>query len=258
MLKALINAYTASGHTNLGRAVQLGQNVLAGGTDPDFMILLSDGSANRPADLTDSGAANNLFLDVNDDGFINILDTMNHDFPAPENDILFDFRVLAGQWLISNIADLVNALDVTGDGTLGDDDDYNFGPGINFSIIDGSLYLDADSDGNFEEAVDPTMFAVGHNDELAVLRSGLMWAGTDDFSGDGSDVYAQYAAQGAKDAGTVVFVIAYDVSASQDAALLESMATSQDTFFTGNPDEIGDILDQILLDICDIQITKTW
>jgi len=85
---------------------------------------------------------------------VDFFDSMNVDFPDPEDDPgpdTADFRVLNGLWLIDDAADLLNQLDVNGDNLLDTADDFDFGPGFNFRIINGALYLDANSDGNFEE-----------------------------------------------------------------------------------------------------------
>src|SRR3989304_6039091 len=34
----------------------------------DYLVLLSDGAANRPADVDESGAQNDFYIDVNDNG----------------------------------------------------------------------------------------------------------------------------------------------------------------------------------------------
>ena len=71
---------------------------------------------------------------------------------------------------------------------------YNFGAGINFRVIDGALYLDANGDGSFSPNPDTTpndqnSFTAGLTDELAVVRNGDMSA-TTNFAGDGADMYA--------------------------------------------------------------------
>ncbi len=77
LLKAAISGYTADGFTNIGRAMQLGQLQLVGGTHPDFLVLLSDGSANRPMDVDTGGEENDFYIDVNDNGYIDIGDGLD-------------------------------------------------------------------------------------------------------------------------------------------------------------------------------------
>ena len=175
-LKAAINGYTADGFTNIGRAAQLGQLQLLGQSDPDFMVLLSDGSANRPAVVDLPGTENDFYIDVNDNGYVDFTDGFSFDFPPPEADMAPDFRVFSGLWMVDSAADLLDALDVNGDGFVDEFDDFNFGPGYNFSIINGALYLDADGNGNFDEnLLEPPEFTLGHTDELTVLRTGRVW-----------------------------------------------------------------------------------
>jgi hypothetical protein len=95
-ISTAINGYLALNSTNIGRGLQLGQAQLLGGTDPDFLMLLSDGSANRPADVDLAGAENDFYIDVNDNGYVDNTDGLNFDFPPPENDTSPDFRVLNG------------------------------------------------------------------------------------------------------------------------------------------------------------------
>ncbi len=186
ILKSTVLGYQASGFTNIGRGIQLGQLQLSGQTDPDTMVILSDGSSNTPMDVDEAGSQNDFYIDVNDNGVLDFFDGINVDFPDPESDPgtdTADFQVLNGLWLIDDSADLLNQLDVNGDGILDTADDYNFGPGYNFSIINGALYLDADGDGSFaENLLEPPEFTMGHDDELAIIRTGRAWGGLSDFS----------------------------------------------------------------------------
>ena len=94
----------------------------------------------------------------------------------------------------------------------------------------------------------------GHTDELFVERDGDISQSTS-FSGDGSDVYAQYWATQAKQAGTTVYVVGYDLVDAMDAVLLQNMA-SPGGYFPGSPGDITNVFEAITLDICDISITK--
>ena len=61
-IKQAVGDYLADGFTNIGRGLQLGQLQLAGQTDPDFIILLSDGSSNTPMDVAGPRAAERPLL----------------------------------------------------------------------------------------------------------------------------------------------------------------------------------------------------
>lgn len=250
-LRTAINDYGTNGFTHIGRALQLGQLQLVGGVNPDYLVLLSDGAANRPADVDDAGAENNFYLDVNGNGRVDSGDDLSVNFTAGNP----DFVVVDGLWIVDDAGDRSNALDANEDGDNNDgSDDYDFGPGYNFRIINGTLYLDADGDGAFTENAS-NVFALGHDDELAVQRDGAVWAGDSDYSGDGSDVYAQYWATRTKSAGTYLFVIGYDLGPEQDGELLQAMA-SPGGYFAGGPNDISQIFDQIAQAICSINISK--
>jgi tetratricopeptide (TPR) repeat protein len=83
-LRADINGYNPGGYTNIARGLQLGQLELVGGTDPDYMVLLSDGGANRPEDVDDALPFNDFYIDVNDNGIIDAGDDLSVDFPDPD------------------------------------------------------------------------------------------------------------------------------------------------------------------------------
>ncbi|HXK33883.1 MAG TPA: VWA domain-containing protein, partial [Dehalococcoidia bacterium] len=256
-VRSAINGYIANGRTNIGRALQLAQLQLENppdtDSDPDtndYIVLLSDGSANQPINVTSSGSSNDVYLDVNGNGYIDSGDDLSVDYPGGDSSP--DFVVVDGLWQISGSSSLTHALDVTENGSLNNSDDFSFGAGFNFRVTNGTLYLDANGDGSFTGT--NTTFTTGHTDELAVQRDGLMAASTT-YSGDGADVYAQYWATRAKVAGTRVFVVGYDLG-TDDTALLQNMA-SPNSYFAGNLSDISDILEELAHEICDIQISKT-
>lgn len=259
-----ISGFTADGFTNIGRGLQLGQLQLVGGTDPDYMVLLSDGNANTPQNIADpnsSGATfsvtNDFYIDVNNNGYVDSGDDISVDFPG--GDATPDFVVVDGLLVVtrdSNQSTITNLFDTDENGTLNDSDDYDFGAGKNFRIINGALYLDANGDGSFAVSASATSFSTGLTDEIAVLRNGDVSAGTT-YSGDGSDVYAQYWATQTKKTGTFVYVIGYGLDdGSQDQALNQSMA-SPGGYFDATTANIGNIFNQITQQICGIQTTKT-
>lgn len=259
-----------SGRTHIGLGIQLGQLQLEPPNDSDGepdgndnMILLSDGAANQPDDVDDAGLANDFYIDVNDNGIRDSGDDLSVNFIGNGDT---DFEVVNGLWQVPTgpSTGMINILDADEDGALDNDDDYNFdsdvGGTANFAIIDGALYLDADGDDSFAlnpnpAPVDASDFTLGHTDELAVVRNGDLVVSTD-FSGDGADVYAQYWATQTKAAGTTIWVIGYDLGPEQDSNLLNAMATSKDTFFSGGPKDIDDIFDEIASELCDIDIVK--
>src|ERR1700694_1621635 len=99
-MRTAINGFGANGRTNIGRGLQLGQLQLLppNDTDPspdanDYMVLLSDGAANEPQKITDSGAQNDFYIDVNKNGYIDSGDNLSVDFT---NDGDADFVVVGG------------------------------------------------------------------------------------------------------------------------------------------------------------------
>lgn len=287
-IRADVNGFSASGFTNISRALQLGQLQLEQPTDPDtdtllnpdtndYITLLSDGSANRPEDVDDTGAENDLYIDVNDNGVLDSNDDLSVDFPAPEDDAGAgdpdDFIVVNGLWQVPRtIGAPVNQLNVDGDGGLDNDDDYDFiadylvqHPTVtpNIQIIDGTLYVDANGDGSFtvNAANGPNpggapVFVLGHDDELEVLRDGMV-ADATNFSGDGSDVDAYYWATQSKSAGTTIFVLGYDLGGDQDAALMQLLATSPAHYFGGGQTNVSSIFTSIAQAICGFSLQKT-
>ncbi len=270
-----INAYTASGNTNIALAIQLGQLQLENPPDTDaepdtndYMLLLTDGSANQPQDVDLSGLQNDLFIDVNDNGFRDNGDDLSVDYPT--GDAVADFIVVNGLLQVgseTNRRQMLNADEMSEgsltDGDLGPSDDYNFAPAYaiqhpgvtpNIRIIDGTLYMDSNGDGAFNQNLVNT-FTTGHTDELVVLRNGDMNVNIT-FSGDGVDAYALYWATQTKTAGTFVYVIGYDLGGADDAALNSAMA-SPGGYFPGNPDDVSEIFEAIAEDICQITISKT-
>ena len=272
-----IDDYAASGTTNLAMALQLGQLQLENPPDSDaepgdtndYMVVFTDGSANQPQDLDLAGSSNDLWIDINDNGVRDSLDDFSIDYPGGSNSAI-DFNVVNGLLQISTDGtSRRHALNVTDnsegtftDADLDEDDDYDFiadfaiqHPGVtpNFRIIDGTLYLDMDDDGDFEQE-DVNDFTPGHTDELAVRRNGAMRE-TTDYSGDGVDVYAIYWATAVKRAGTFLYGISYD-GGGDDAVMMQMMA-SPGGYFAGSPDDISDIFDEIANKICQINIAKT-
>ncbi len=278
VLRSTIAGYTTTGYTNIGLAIILGQIQLDGGSDPDYMVFLSDGAANQPAHVGIGGLENYFYLDVNGNGVRDDADDLSVDYPGGDTDP--DFVVNNGRLVINDADDRRQALNADddgevflSDGDLGNTDDYDFdgdvpNPPANFRIIDGTLYLDANGDGSF--TVDPSngpdpsgnpVFVAGHDDELAILRNGNVreggLSGPTWFSGDGSDVYAMYWATRTKSTGTKLYVIGYDLGSENDGALLALMASGPSYYFAGGPDDISGIFDLIAEDICSIRITKT-
>ena len=154
-----------SGYTNIGEALWRAEAQLAPNrpTVPDFIILLSDGAANRPDDLDDpSGTTetnDEVWLDVNDDGVVNSADDLTVDFKGNGDN---DFVVVDGRltWYTDK-----RALDATENGSLSNSDDYNFGSGRNFKLIDGRLRVDANGDGTISTSDD---------NELLIDRNGVV------------------------------------------------------------------------------------
>ena len=100
LLRTAINGYTASGYTHIGRAVQFGQLQLTGSASPpDYMVLLSDGSANRPWDVDDSGTDDDFYIDVNNNGIVDSGDDLSIDYPGGDTNA--DFVVQNGLLVIS-------------------------------------------------------------------------------------------------------------------------------------------------------------
>lgn len=208
-----INGYSTLGRTHIGRGLFLGQQQLsASGPASNYMVLLSDGAANVPEDVDDANTGdlnNDIYLDVNDNGIVDNGDDLSVDY-GPDG--AADFVVVNGLLQISSEATRRQALNADDasegsltDGDLGNGDDYDFGPGINFRIVNATLVLDANGDGTFSA---PNLtHTAGHTDELVVERDGDVWGGSTNFSGDGSDVYAQYWATQLKTTGTFLYVI---------------------------------------------------
>lgn len=91
-LRTAISGYVASGSTSLGNGLWLGQAQLQPPNDMDappdtndYLVLLSDGSANQPQNVTSSGANNDLYLDVNNNGMIDSGDDLSVDFPGGDS-----------------------------------------------------------------------------------------------------------------------------------------------------------------------------
>lgn len=267
-LRTTIDGYLAEGYTNIGRGIQLGQLQLLGGTDPDYMVLLSDGNANTPQNIATPNSSgsmfsvtNDFYIDVNNNGYIDDGDDISVDFPGDTTNP--NFVVINGLLQISRSSNsgtrqtyVTRLLDANGDGTLNDNDDYDFGAGYNFRIINGALYLDANGDGSFAVSANSIAFTAGLSDEIAVVRNGDVWEHDVNFGGDGADVYAQYWATQAKKTGTFIYVIGYGVTGSpEDKALNQSMA-SPGGYFDATIANIGDIFNQITQQICGIQTTK--
>ena len=93
-LRTDINGYSTTGRTHIGLALQLAQLQLEPPADADaepdtndYMVLLSDGAANVPADVDEanttgsSGINNDFFIDVNDNGIRDSGDDLSLDFP---------------------------------------------------------------------------------------------------------------------------------------------------------------------------------
>ena len=106
-MRTTVNGYTPVGRTNIGLAIALGQAQLEPAPDPDaepdtndYIVLLSDGSANQPADVLTAGAADDVYLDVNDNGYIDNGDDLSVDFPG--GDAVADFVVVNGLWQVSS------------------------------------------------------------------------------------------------------------------------------------------------------------
>ncbi len=244
-LRTAINNYVTSGGTNIGTALSLGQIQLNNAPQERYMVLLSDGAANSPYNLLTGGTANEFYLDVNNNGVVDNDDDLSVTYPGSTTP---NFVVTDGRWSINDSYDLTHALDVNRDGDVNSYDNYNFGTGINFRIIRGALYLDANGDGHFAENAN-NIFTLGHDDELTVESDGSVWAGQSSFSGDGSDVYAQYWATQTKLAGTYLYVIGYELGPEQDNALLAAMA-SPNGYFDSGSSNINQIFEQVALSIC--------
>ena len=106
-MRNAINAYTANGYTNLGWGLWLAEQQLEPATDPDvdpdtndYMVLLSDGSANQPMDVDNTGPENDVHLDVNGNGRVDTGDDLSVDFPG--GDAVADFIVIDGLWVVGN------------------------------------------------------------------------------------------------------------------------------------------------------------
>jgi hypothetical protein len=224
-----------SGYTNIGEALWRAEAQLAPNRPsvPDFIVLLSDGAANRPDDLDDpfgtTETNDEVWLDVNDDGVVNSADDLAVDFIGDGDN---DFIVVDGQLQWYNDK---RALDANENGSLSNADDYTFGPGYNFAIIDGRLRVDANGDGTISSS-DPN--------KLLIDSDGMV-----DGNKFGSDAYHRYHATQAKGTGTVIYVIGYELGSSQDPALLQVLA-SPGKYYDASTANIDDIFQQIVGDIC--------
>ena len=148
-----------------------------GGTDPDYMVLLSDGAANVPPTWTTPAAENDFYIDVNDNGISDSGDDLVVDFPGGGRPARATRRLRRRQRALAGRPVGLLAHERAGrrpatvlSTTL---TDYNFTrriPGANFRIIDGALFLDANDDGAFTST--GVNFSLGHTDELAVHRDG--------------------------------------------------------------------------------------
>jgi hypothetical protein len=221
----------------------------------DYAVLITDGSANQPMDIDNSGIENDLFLDVNDNGIRDSGDDLTVEYPGGDNNV--DVTITDGLVVVGSAAgrrQLLNTDEASegslSDGDLSNNDDYDFvpeflaqHPGVtpNFRIIDGTLFVDANGDNVFTQGTVNT-FTAGHTDEITVKRNGAMRE-TVDFSGDGVDAWSLYWATQTKAAGTFMFTIGYDLGAA-DPTLLQSMASSGG-YFPGNLSDISDIFDEI-------------
>ncbi len=260
-----------SGFTNIGRGLQMGQLELNSDVNavPKYIILLSDGGANRPSNITTSGVDGDFYIDVNDNGYIDSGDDIDVLWNSPST--TKRFRVVDGLLQISRggssstrQTNVMNLMDVNHNNQLDDGDNATFTPPLslaNFRIISGTLYLASTRNPPpggtpiFRPAPDPNNFSSGHDDDLTVLRNGDVWAGSVSFDGDGSDVYARYWANQAKKAGTFIYVIGYELEGN-DQELNEAMA-SPGGYFNANTANISDIFNQISQRICGISINKT-
>lgn len=227
-LYAAINQATGSNSsvgTNIGAALIAGQGTLASGILPrDILIIVSDGDPSNPDDVDESGSGNDVYLDINGNGRIDNGDDLTVNFAGNSDN---DFIVVNGLLQISNSTQRLNALDVTENGSLSNSDDYNFGPGFNFAIIDGRLHVAADSDGSI-------------NDQL-IDRDGSVNAA----------VYARYWATRAKSAGTEIFAIAFGAT-STGQNLLRQIATDNDhAYVSPSSSDLESIFLQIAEEICD-------
>lgn len=226
-LYAAINQATAGNSsvgTNVGAALIVGQGTLAGGALPrDILIIVSDGDPSAPGDVDDSGADDDVYLDINGNGRIDNGDDLAVNYSSGGGN---DFIVVNGLLQISNGSDRLNALDVTENGSLSNSDDFNFGPDFTFAIVDGRLHVAADSDGTI-------------NDQLIDREGGV-----------NASVYARYWATRAKSAGTEVFTIAFGAN-STGQNLLRQIATNDDhAYISPSSSDLGSIFLQIAEEIC--------
>jgi hypothetical protein len=243
-LNSTLGSFTfGSGYTNIGEGIWRAEEQLAGSSPgvPDYMVIVSDGAGNRPQDVDLSGAQNDVYLDVNNDGLVTGADDLSVDYPAPENDTTADFVVLDGLLVINGTTDRINALDVNGSGLSDSSDDYDFtaaiaaqiGPGItpNFSVQDGTLRVDTDGDG----VIDDTLIAT---------------IGTVDGDNGGHDAYHRYHAAQAKKTGTTIFVIGYALGVSSNPALLQVLASPGKYISAPEPEDIEQAFHDLIWELC--------
>ena len=248
-LHTTLNSFTSgSGYTNIGEGIWRGEGQLAGSSAsvPDYMVLLSDGAANRPDNIVDPSPPNQssettdeVYLDVNNDGLINNADDLSVDYPSPETDtggdqpdfVVVDGRlVITGPGQSARANSLLSALDVNGNGDLANNDDYSFGAGMTFAVVDGRLTVDADGDGTTTDLlIDRVFYSLDQVDP---------------------NVYARYHASQAKKTGTIVYVIGYNLGSSSNESLLQLLASPGKYLSAPSPEDITAAFQQLAWELC--------
>jgi len=241
-LRSVLDSFlTGAGFTNIGEGIRLGEGQLAAssGSIPDYMVLLSDGAANRPATVP----PDQIYLDVNDDGLVNAADDLAVDY---QHNGTNDFVVQDGRLILSGPNAECNVLDVSSPVDTwcftGIEDDYDFSadlaaafdpdPAPNFKVQDANLLVDIN--GSWQALIQP------------IFSGGPGWTNTN------ANIYAQYHAAQAKSRGTTLYVIGYTVGSS-DESLLRSLATSPAHYFsTDQVDELDEAFQDLAWTLCPV------